>query len=95
MTENCRRQTGFLMEKAGNATTIEASLFDGLADFDGWLAQYYLDSPAALVRKLSQYPRGTVFTVRAPGDGETARATSTELAAWAAKQGFTVRPAQP
>jgi hypothetical protein len=91
VTENCRRQADSLISQAAD-TTIEVSRFEGNADFEGRMAQYYLDSLAALGRKLSQFPKGTNFPVRASGDAETARTIIAELAAWATKQGFRVGP---
>jgi hypothetical protein len=92
VTDSCRREAdALLMLNATENATVNVSTFDGI-DFDGRLAQYYVNSLAALGRKLSQYPKGTIFTVRAGGDAEIARGITAELAAWAAKQGFTIRP---
>jgi hypothetical protein len=93
VTDSCRREADtLLMLNATETVTVNVSTFDGI-DFEGRLAQYYINSMAALGRKLSQYPKGTIFTVRAGGDAETARAITAELTAWAAKQGL--RTASP
>ena len=89
VTDSCRREADVFMD-AAESVTVNVSTFDGI-DFEGRLAQYYMNSIAALGRKLSQYPKGTIFVVKASGDAETARGITAELTAWAAKQGFTLK----
>jgi hypothetical protein len=90
VTDSCRREADTLMGNATETETLNVSTFDGI-DFEGRLAQYYINSMAALGRKLSQYPKGTIFTVRASGDAETVRGITAELSGWASKHGFTIR----
>jgi hypothetical protein len=90
VTDSCRREADVLLDDAADIVTVNVSMFDGI-DFQGRLAQYHINSLAGLGRKLSQYPKGTIFIVRAGGDAETARSIAAELTAWAAKQGFATR----
>lgn len=91
VTDTCRTNADVHAGQAGG-TTIDVLRFDGPTDMSVRLAQYELTSLGALAQKLSQYPKGTTFTVRASGPADTARAITTELSTWAAAQGFSMRP---
>ena len=91
VTDGCRTSADLLFQQAGT-TTIEISRFEAFDDLTAQIAQYRLDSLPSLTRKLSQYPRGTNFTLRMTGgDAAQRRTLTTELRGWATKQGFAVR----
>jgi hypothetical protein len=90
VTESCR-STANMLGQAGD-TRISVLRLDGPTDISAQLALQEFTSLAALGKKLSQYPKGTTFTVRATGDPTTARAISAELSAWITAQGLNVRP---
>ena len=91
VTDGCRSSADLFFQQAGN-TTIEISRFEAFDELTAQIAQYQLDSLPSLTRKLSQYPRGTSFTLRMTGGDAAQRRTLTaELRAWATKQGFAVR----
>jgi hypothetical protein len=92
VTDGCRQSADLLVQQASDMT-IDIARFEAFDDLSARIAQYELDSLTALTRKLSQYPRGTSFTLRVTGGNATQRRTLTaELTAWATKQGFVVRP---
>jgi hypothetical protein len=80
-----------MLGQAGD-TRISVLRLDGPNDISAQLALQEFTSLAALGKKLSQYPKGTTFTVRATGDPTTARTISAELSAWITAQGMRVRP---
>ena len=90
VTDGCRQSADILVQQAGD-TTIDISRFEAFDELSARLAQYQLDSLPSLTRKLSQYPRGTSFTLRMTGgDAAQKRTLTAELRAWATKQGFAV-----
>jgi hypothetical protein len=92
VTDSCRTSADALLIPAGE-TAISIFRFDGEKDLLARLAQYEFDSLATLGQKLSQYPAGTTFTLQVlTGDIGQARAVTADVTAWAAKQGFSVRP---
>jgi hypothetical protein len=91
VTDGCRSSADLLFQQAGD-TTIEISRFEAFDDLTAQIAQYRFDSLPSLTRKLSQYPRGTSFTLRmTSGDATQKRTLTAELRAWATKQGLAVR----
>ena len=63
-----------------------------VADFNRFsvkVAHYHLDSPDALKKKLSQFPRGTKFELSPPGD-QSDHTCIDELRAFVAEHGFSV-----
>jgi hypothetical protein len=91
VTDACRSSADLLLRQAAE-TTIDIVRFDAFDDLLARVGQYELDSLLSLTRKLSQYPRGTNFTLRMTGGDAAQRRTLTaELTAWATKQGFVVR----
>jgi hypothetical protein len=92
VTDGCRSSADVLVQQA-EEMTIDIARFDAFDDLSARIAQYELDSLTSLTRKLSQYPRGTSFTLRMTGGDATQKRTLTaELTAWANKQGFVFRP---
>jgi hypothetical protein len=92
VTDDCRREAESLLARAGsNAITVQASA--GPSGFAIRVGQYTLDSLDALRTKISQYPRGTMFTLNLEGFGP-GRATrlAAEIAASAATAGQVVTP---
>ena len=91
VTDECRSSADRLFQQAGD-TAIDISRFEAFDDLTAQIAQYRIDSLPSLTRKLSQYPRGTSFTLRmTDGDAVQRRTLTAELRAWATKQGFVLR----
>jgi hypothetical protein len=90
VTDNCRTQTS-IMIAAGDRTRITIVRLDEPGDSWIQLAQYQLQSISALEQKLSQYPRGTSFTLDAGAlDDREAAAVVSEIRTFAGTHAIAV-----
>ena len=91
VTENCRTQTGHMIQE--DDTRIMVSAISEPDDSDIELAQYRFKSIAALKEKLARYPRGTSLTLqRRPVEDADVTAALAEIMAFAASQGLSIKP---
>lgn len=90
VTDNCRTQTGYMIRE--DDTTIKVWSVADPDEAHIELAQYRFTSVAALKEKLARYPRGTVFAIqRSPGGTGNLTAAISELTAFAASQGLSIK----
>lgn len=90
VTDNCRTQTGLMIHE--DDTTIMLWGIDGPDDIHIELAQYHLTSIAALEEKLSQYPRGTAFSLqRSANETGDVTAAINRLMAFAASRRLSIK----
>ncbi len=90
VTDNCRIQTGLMID-AADETRIDVVQLDGPGGSLIRLAQYQLQSKAALEQKLAQYPRGTSFILSVGGlESREGAAVVSEIRTFARMHGITV-----
>jgi hypothetical protein len=91
VTDNCRTQADYITTAADD-TRITIVRVEEPADSLVMLAQYQLNSIAALEQKLTQYPKGTRFTLDVQSlDSRLSSRVVAELAAFADAKGITLR----
>ena len=91
VTDGCRTQADHMIDDADD-TTITIFRIEHSDDASVSLAQYDLTSISALERKLTQYPKGTSFTLDvSPLDPQMAPVIAAEVMKFAAAQGLTMR----
>ncbi|HEX4566138.1 MAG TPA: hypothetical protein VH138_05875 [Vicinamibacterales bacterium] len=88
VTENCRQQTGYMIQSTD--TLIKLWGVDA-PDLNVELAQYRFRSLRSLEEMLARYPRGTTFIVeRGPNAGADATAAISDLSAFATSHGLSI-----
>ena len=91
VTDNCRTQADYIITAADD-TRITIVRVEEPDDSLVMLAQYQLNSIAALEQKLAQYPKGTRFTLDVQSlDARTSSAIVAALTKFAEAQGITLR----
>lgn len=92
VTESCRSEAQAIAGSAGS-TTIQIYRFEDANDVMGRLAQYEIRSLDGLKQKLSQYERGTRFTLDLRGlDSQVAARLAADLRSLAAAQTLEIQP---
>jgi hypothetical protein len=90
VSDSCRQEVQMMLDASRNRT-IRVSCMAGLDDCMADVAQYHSLPLAALERKLSQFPRGTAFSLDAGSlDAATAGTVADLMTTFAARHGVTV-----